>query len=159
MEVWILQWEYPYDIDSNITVWTTEKAAYEQALKEINQKIDNDWDMDEPDMFNHAEEIEILEGQGKLKEAIDKWNDYQMNFNDEHAEYYNVLQKPVLNGPGSTVTAQTLPPVAYQASSPGATCRGTHKEFNPYAYADRSDGTYLCTQCKTFGHIFGTNNP
>lgn len=158
MDVWILQWEYPYDIDSNITVWTTEKEAQQQALKEINQKIDDAWDMDDADMFSHAEEIEILEGQGKLKEAIDKWNDYQMNFNDEHAEYYNVLGRPVLSGEGEP-TAVAVTPVAYQASTPGATCRGTHKEYNPYAYADKPDGTYLCTQCKTFGHIFGTSTP
>lgn len=158
MDVWILQWDYPYDMDSNITVWTTQKAAQEQALKEINEKIDNSWDMDDADMFNYAEEIEVLEGAGKLKEAIDKWNDYQMSFNDEHAEYYNVLQKPILGG-GTADASVTIASGPYQASSPGATCRGSHKEYNPYAHADRADGTYLCTQCKTFGHIFGTNNP
>lgn len=158
MEIWVLDWDYPYDGEHNITLWTTQKAAYQQALREINEKIDGDWDMDEPDMLTHAEKIEELEGQGKLKEAIDVWNDYQNNYNDDHMELYSVYSREVLSGEGEDVVT-SAPPIPYKASSPGATCRGSHKEFNPYAYADKPDGTYLCTQCKTFGHIFGTNQP
>lgn len=110
-------------------------------------------------MFNYAEEIEVLEGAGKLKEALDKWNDYQSNYNDDHAIYYSVVCKQVLSGDGEEVVTSAALSAPFKASSPGATCRGSHKEFNPYAYADKPDGTYLCTQCKTFGHIFGTNQP
>lgn len=159
MEVWVLQWEYPYDMETNITLWTTQKAAQQQALNEINEKIDSDWDMDEPDMLSAAEEIEQFQDSGKLTEAINRWNDYQNNYNDDHAEYYSVFKREVLNGEGSDEVVTSAPPIAYKASSPGATCRGSHREFNPYAYADRPDGTYLCTQCKTFQHIFGSNKP
>lgn len=158
MEVWVLQWEYPYDMETNITLWTTQKAAQQQALKEINERIDNDWDMDDPDMLTHAEKIEELMDAGKLKEAIDVWNDYQNNYNDDHAQYYGVFSRPVLTAdPDEVVTS--APPIQYKATTAGATCRGSHKEYNPYAYADRPDGTYLCTQCKTFGHIFGAKDP
>lgn len=159
MDVWVLDWDYPYDMEHNITLWTTEKAAQQQALSEIKEKIDNDWDMDDAEAFNAAEEIEQFQDAGKLKEAIDRWNDYQNNFNDDHAEIYSIYVRELLNGEGSDEVVTSAPPVLYKASSPGATCRGHHKEYNPYAYADRPDGTYLCTQCKTFGHIFGTNNP
>jgi hypothetical protein len=159
MEVWVLQWEYPYDMESNITLWSTEKAAYQQGLHEINEKIDSDWDMDDPDMLNHAEKIEELVDKGDFREAFAVWNDYQNNYNDEHAEYYAVMMREVLNGEGSDEVVTSAPPIPYKASSPGATCRGSHKEYNPYAYADKPDGTYLCTQCKTFSHIFGNNKP
>jgi hypothetical protein len=155
MDVWVLLWEYPADPDTNVTLWTSQKAAQQQALSEINDHINSQWDMDEPDAYNCAEEIRTLEQAGKLQEAIEKWNDHESE--QDYGQFYTVMKREVIAGDGEVIPA--TPPVAYKASSPGATCRGPHREHNPYAYADRPDGTYLCTQCKTFGHIFGTNKP
>lgn len=158
MEVWVLRWEYPYDCETDVTIWTTCKAAQQKALAEINEQIDGDWDMDDPDALTHAEKIEELEGQGKLEEAINVWNDYQSNYNEDHAQFYTVLKREVFSGEdGEVVTS--APPIPYKATTAGATCRGSHREYNPYAYADKPDGTYLCTQCKTFSAIFGTDKP
>lgn len=157
MAVWSLQWNYSYDMDTNFTVWTTEKAALQQGISEIVKKIDNDWDMDNEDMSRYTDRIKELRSQGKLREAINEWNEYQNHYNNDRAETYLCFMIEVLSGDDEVV--KTPAPVAYQASSPGATCRGSHKEFNPYAYADQPDGSYLCTQCKTFQHIFGTTKP
>ncbi len=154
MEVWLLHWEYPYDMESNITVWTSEQDALKQACSEIEDSITNDWDMDDEHQSQVAEEISDLQKRGKLREAMDAWNDYQSNYNDEYAQYYSVMKKAVQSHDASDVVT-SAPPVAYRASTSGATCRGPCKQYNEYAYADRPDGTHLCRQCSTFQHIFG----
>jgi hypothetical protein len=158
MEVWVLQWERPSDMETNITLWATEKAAYQQAINEINECIGNEWDMDNPDMLTYSEKMSDLADKGNFREALEVWAEYQDLYNERHAEYYSVYVQEVLNGEDSDEDIPLAVPVPYKASSPGATCRGSHQEYNQYAYADRPDGTYLCTQCKTFSHIFGSNS-
>lgn len=29
MDVWVLIWEYPYDVETNVTLWSSQKAAYQ----------------------------------------------------------------------------------------------------------------------------------
>ena len=47
--------------------------------------------------------------------------------------------------------------VQVAASCTGATCRKCHA-YNEYAAPDTSDGTYHCSQCKTFTQVFGQIN-
>jgi len=153
MEVWILEWSYPYDSDNNITVWASEQEAQKQAIKEIQDLITNDWDMDDVDAAACADDIDDMVSRGHYAEAIRRFNDYQDEYNSDYAQYWFVVRKDVLGGNTSTMTSTSR----NYSSSSGATCRGPCKQHNDYANPDRSDGTYVCHQCKTFGHIFGTS--
>lgn len=43
--------------------------------------------------------------------------------------------------------------VPYRALYPGAKCRGPKCSYeSEYAYADKPDGTFVCSQCKSFGY-------
>lgn len=156
MDVWIAQWEYPNDIDSNISIFLSEKEALEDVLSDIEDHITNNWDMDDSDQETWADDISQLHHSGKLREAMEKWNEYQANYNDEYAEYYSVFMKTVQ---GSASTAVSTQPTTHSHSSNGATCRGPCKQHNEYANADRADGTYVCRQCSTFSSIFGVTQP
>jgi hypothetical protein len=150
-EVWIVRWEHPDDMEVNITLWTSEQDALKQALSEIQNEIDNNWDMDDTYQSQYADEIKRLSGLGKLRQAMVAWNDYQDNHNDEYGEWYSVSKQEVLSMDDEVVTSAL--PVAFKPSTTGATCRGPCKQYNEYAYADRRDGTHLCRQCSTFQHI------
>lgn len=156
MDVWVSVWEYPNDMDHNFAVFLTEKDALEDVLSDIEDHITNNWDMDEPDQSNYADEISDLHAQGKLREAMDKWNEYQDNYNDQYAEYYSVIKKELQGGSSASVIPVRA---ATHSHINGATCRGPCKQHNEYANADRSDGTYVCRQCSTFQSIFGVNQP
>lgn|SRR5574337_39124 len=155
MSVWILKWDYPSDFENNITVWDSEEAALEQAATEIQDKITDGWDQDDPDQMRYSESISEFAKHKKYREVVQEWNDYQDNYNDQFGEWYLIWEEEVLTG--KNVTPRSILPddASYTASSPGATCRGPCKQHNNYAYADRSDGTYMCHQCSTFQHIFG----
>lgn len=157
MDVWIAQWEYPNDMDSNISVFLTEKDALEDVLSDIEDHITNNWDMDDSDQSQWADDISALHQSGKLREAMDKWNEYQANYNDEYAEYYSVIKKEVQGGSSASVIPTRV--ATHSHASNGATCRGPCKQHNEYANPDRADGTYLCRQCSTFQTIFGVNQP
>lgn len=152
MEVWVVEWSYPYDNENNVTVWANKVDAQKQACKEINELI-NEWDMDDVHAASCAEDISDMVGRGQYAEAIRRFNDYQDEYNSDYAQYWFVSSKPVLSGDGSEPS--TNAPVAYKATTSGATCRGPCGQHNEYAYADRPDGTHLCRQCSTFQHIFG----
>lgn len=161
MEVWVVKWDYPYDMDNNITVWVDELSALQAACKEIKRKIDSDWDMDDSDQEEAAKLFDSQIAAGTvdgLRNAMKTWNDYQDNFNDENGEWYFVWSETVHGAPDIQANIQQTTPVAYKASVAGATCRGPCKQHNPYAYADKPDGTHLCHQCSTFQSIFGVKS-
>lgn len=153
MDVWAMVWEYPNESENNFTLWSNELDALEKACSEIEDKITDQWDMDDETQSEYAGEIARFHEQGKRREAMEKWNDYQSNYNDDYAEYYSVLKKTVLSDTGDVVSP--TPGAQYKATTSGATCRGPCKQFNDYAYADRPDGTHMCYQCSTFNHVFG----
>jgi hypothetical protein len=156
MDVWVLEWSYPYDGENNITLWASQVDAQKQALKEINDLISNDWDMDNEDAATCADEISSFMGQGRYGDAIKRFNDYQDEYNSDYCQYWHVRSYPVLSS-DEDVTA--IKPVPYKATTSGATCRGPCGQFNEYAYADKPDGTHMCRQCSTFHSIFGTTKP
>ena len=153
MEVWVLEWSYPYDNEHNVTLWTTQSEAQEQALKEIIDVIANDFDMDDVHASSCADDIDDMMRRGQRDEAIQRWNDFQMEYRDDQAQYYYVSKKEVL---GAGAKASPSGGASFIATSNGATCRGPCGQFNEYAQADRADGTHICRQCSTFQHIFGT---
>ena len=154
MEVWVLEWSYPYDMENNITVWSNQVDAQKQALNEINELISNDWDMDDIDASSCADDINDKIKRGQYTEALKRWNDYQDEYNSDYAQYWHVYSRELLSSDPSELPKIT--PTAYRATTSGATCRGPCKQYNDYAYADSPDGTYVCHQCSTFQHIFGT---
>ncbi len=155
MDVWILEYNCISDGEVSISLWANEYDALVECLSIIKHKIDIEWDMDNSDMFTYAEEIDLLQDAGKLRDAIRKWNDYQDDHNSDYAQYYQVYFRPVHGLESASNAVVNGPAAPYRASSPGATCRGHCKEYNEYAYADRRDGTYVCRQCSTFQKIFG----
>jgi hypothetical protein len=158
MEVWALQWDYPCDMEHNITLWTDEMSALRQACTEIKQKIDGEWDMGEAFIEKAAklfEESAVVDTIDSLRSALLVWNEFQNDFNDENGEWYSVTKYQVL-GNSDIQGGCRPPPTVYKATAAGATCRGPCKTYNEYAYADQPDGTHMCHQCSTFQHIFGT---
>lgn len=156
MEVWIAQWDYAYDDEHNVTVWASEAEALKSVCDQIEDNITNNWDMDNEEQSQCADEITALQSQNKYREIIQKWNDYQSESDDDHAEYWSVSRKNVLTGDGEAVTLS--PPAVYKPTTSGATCRGPCGLYNNYALADRADGTHVCYQCSTFQHIFGVKS-
>lgn len=155
MEVWVLEWSYPYDNEHNVTVWNNQVDAQKQALKEIVDVIANDFDMDDSSASACADDIDDMMNRGQLADAIRRWNDFQDDHNSDHAQYYFVSKKEVL-GEGSMSAPSGGS--SFTATSSGATCRGPCGQYNEYAQADRADGTHVCRQCSTFNHIFGTKS-
>jgi hypothetical protein len=150
MEIWVLEWSHPNDGENNVTVWERQEDAQRQALKEIADVITNDWDMDDVYASSCADDIDDMVNRGQLGKAISRFNDYQDEHNSDYAQYWFVSKKEVLGANGKRTNEHV--------HSNGATCRGPCKQHNPYANADKSDGTYVCRQCKTFSSIFG-NSP
>lgn len=146
MEVWVLEWSCPNDGESNVSVWERQEDAQRQALKEIADVITNDWDMDDVQASSCADDIDDMTARGQLGEAIRRFNDFQDDYNSDYAQYWFVSKKEVLGAGGKGTSSHR--------HSNGATCRGPCKQHNEYANPDRSDGTYVCRQCKTFGYIF-----
>lgn len=160
MEVWVLEWSYPYDMEHNVTVWGDEESALKQGCTEIKQKIAGDWDMDDENMEQAAKAFDEHLGRGEYEAAIGVWNNFQNDYNDEQGEWYYCNKHEVLGA--TDVDGGCRPPVAkaaFKATTAGATCRGPCKQWNEYAYADQPDGTHVCHQCSTFQHIFGTTKP
>jgi hypothetical protein len=156
MEVWVKQWDCPNDSEHNITLWFSEVDALRSTCDEIEDYITNNWDMDDEDQESYASDITGFVVRKQYRDAIERWNDYQNNYNDEYGQWWSVSRKEILGGDESNL-AETQRPMAFKASHSGATCRGPCKQFNDYAYADQPDGTHLCRQCSTFQHIFGVN--
>ena len=155
MEVWIKQREDISDLEVNVTVWDNEQDALQSTCQEILKKIAGNWDMDEEHMSQAADHIDA-EIQGKRwRSAMDLWNDFESNYNDDYAEYFSVYKRDVLSSSDS-LPVTLSPPKPYNPTTNGSTCRGPCGQYNDYAMADRADGTHVCHQCSTFQTIFGT---
>lgn len=159
MDVWVAEWDYPYDGEHDVSVFLSEQDALEDVLNSIDDIIDNHWDpSNDPDQEQCMDEINSLRNQGKLREAMDRWNAYESNYNDDQGQFYSVTKKNVRGGSSCSVLPTNTPTPTFKTSVQGATCRGPCKTHNEYANADRADGTYVCRQCSTFQHIFGTKS-
>ena len=159
MEVWVLEWSVPSDGESNVTLWESEKDAYLQAASEIEDHITNNWDMDDETQAMYADEVQDFFKRHKYMEGIKHFHDYENNYNEDYAQYWEVYSREIMKRDSRDVVPNPSTSIAYKATASGATCRGPCHQFNEYAYADRPDGTHMCRQCSTFHSIFGTDKP
>ena len=156
MDVWVIEWSCRDDGDSKVTVWSNEIDAQKQAVKEISGFINGSFDFDDPNDESCAEDFNDMVARKDYKGAIRRFNDHQDDHNSDYAQFWFVSKKSVLSGTGQMTNSLNTSANASSFHSNGATCRGPCKQHNPYANADKSDGTYVCRQCSTFKSIFGT---
>jgi hypothetical protein len=176
--VWILTWENPTDGETAVTVWDTDNAARKQACSEIQDDILNGWDMTDYEAASQAKLINDAIARCNYSRAMEYYNEWQSD--RDYGTFYYVCEKSLLTPQDARdpdvfdedffealvsedddedeedeEEDEEVDDSPYQASVPGATCRGPCKSYNNMAYADKRDGTYCCYQCKTFSHIFG----
>src|SRR5271163_2336577 len=97
MEIWVLHWSYPYDNETNISLWDTHENALKFACQEIQDVIANEWDMSDETQKDFAQQFESNFSSQKWTDAIGVWEDYQDNHNSEYAQYWKVYSRPVLS--------------------------------------------------------------
>lgn len=125
----------------------------------------SNWDLDEEFIHEAAKSITDCINAGALDVAVEKWNDFQCEFHDDCpqtylvAEYEIETRKPalktlILSDFESDEEEEEEEDDSVIMEVSGATCRGPCKQYNEYAYPDRLDGTYHCSQCKTFQGMF-----
>jgi hypothetical protein len=179
--VWVIEWSYPSDGESNVTVWDGEKSAAKQACSEIQSRISDDWDMTDYDQASSARQINDYVSAGQYLKAVKYWNNCSSNCDSDYAMYWEVREAQVGDLSGASEPIVFDPDYftalldseeeeeddgildaefeevdeAYQASNPGATCRGPCGQFNEYAYANKRDGTHVCHSCRMMSQVFG----
>jgi hypothetical protein len=179
MSVWVLTYEYVDDGSHTVTVFSTETDAFAQAASEIQDVIADSWNMNDLDQADAAKTINGFIAANNYKKAVRYWNDCSENVDSNYPQYWTVSEQDPARTPSLPTIfdasyftallddeeeedASTQTPSdgledgdGFVTSTPGATCRGTHAEWNEYATADRRDGTYLCQQCRMFRQVFG----
>lgn len=173
--VWVIEWTQPGQSEYHSTVWATEQDALRQACNDMLERI-SDWDLDDTDIESNARKINDLVANGDFKTALNEYSDYESESDYEYSQFWNVYeQKTIKTRPAAPTLLLFSDPddededneddeeeeidfdteEPYQASVPGATCRGPCKAVNEHAYADRRDGTHVCYQCKLMSQVFG----
>lgn len=162
------------DNSSNTTLFDDEVAAYKEACFKIQDSIRRNWNMKDKECASKAYQINLLVKAKNYSDAVRLWNNADENgqYND-HIDYCVIpkqtysesdINDPMIfndshfvalglnSGANSATSISYTNPVKepYKATVAGAKCRGDHGEYNPHAYADKSDGTYMSYQCKMF---------
>lgn len=174
--VWLVEWSRgagTAESETKVTCWSSEGDARMSACRNILSDINKNWDLDDDDQRDSAKSINNLCALGSLKEAISEYNDWNANLDDyESQRFLHVHEEKVQTFSGGLCLLHISDPddeedeeedlasnhveeEAYQASTPGATCRGPCGNYNPDAYADKRDGTHVCYQCKMMFQVFG----
>ena len=177
--IWVLEWDYPGDGDSNVSLWDTEENACKQACADIIDYINDHFSLaNDPDHYQAAKEIQDYIDNGEYAQAVKHWNYCDANCDSERRQFWTVYKRDTLDD--SHVSSFHRIEFPYQkdedegededervvnknhndsarkafiASKHGATCRGC-KQYNEYAYADNSDDTYECYSCKSYHRMF-----
>lgn len=173
---WVLTWDYPYDGEHNVTLWSTEESAQMQACSEIQEWISSEWDMCDVDQASTAQSINNFIINRQWQDVISEFNNCDMNTDTDQNQWWAVQEMNTHLPSAATIPSAWAPTFfaalfpddeedeeeededetePYLATTSGATCRGSHAEYNEHAFADRRDGTYLCYQCKMFKQVFG----
>lgn len=169
MEVIVLHVDGGHEPD--FSVWENEEGAAKQACTLIAETIDNELDLNDPDVLADAKKINDLIKSSKYLEAVNYWNDCDLvsgfggYFNYYWIESRTVgktsdVDKPELFNvePEDEDTDSCSPPAGqYQpimGAGCGATCRKCHTP-NEYATPDKADGTYVCRGCNMLAGVFG----
>jgi hypothetical protein len=170
---YIVECSCPDEYEYTVTLFVSEKDALSQACFDMMNVLTDHLNLSEEQDYEAAEEINGLIDSGDYRGALRVWNDAQTTI------YWHVYEKPCIIGaqkPNSILLGpfqsdedeedekevEAVPPTspsAFMATTPGATCRGPCGNHNPDAYADRSDGTHVCYQCKYMSQVFGSKDP
>jgi len=177
--VWIVEWQQPEVSDFKVTVFARESDAFMQVAHDIMEQV-MDWDLSDSDIEAIARSINDYVSVGDYKNALSKFNDDQATLDTDQEQFFFVYERKENIGaqaPNLIIFSdvdedeedeeededETIPPTArsgdFKTSVPGATCRGPCGNYNPDAYADMSDGTYCCYQCKLMSQVFGGKVP
>lgn len=148
MDIYVVEYQNFSNFETKVTLFATEKDALTQALKDARKHIDRKWELGDEDTAACLEEINELEANGNLRGALDKFNDREGDMYD--STFWMVYPERVIG-----FDEPSAHKITYKATASGATCRGSCKNYNEYAYADQPDGTYVCYQCSMFKHILG----
>lgn len=181
MKVWTVEWSFPSNCDSGVTVWDSEDAANKQACTEILDDVQN-WDFSDSDVKDCAKRINDYVANGDLKAAVREYNDWQAEQDYEYQQFFSITQRDIQTNPGTPSLIlfddddddccgcdccgnedcggdcedddcdDNEPFVATHA---GATCRGPCGLYSEFAYADCYEGTFVCYQCKMMSQVFG----
>lgn len=169
--VWIVEWRYPAENDSSVTVWPSETDAHKAACRDILNEIRDYWDLQAPMQRDTAKLINDLIKKGHFRRAISEWNDCDLNCNSGDDQYWYVYEVDARAFVGDIgLLDESLfanddeeedssdsddEEEEYLATEPGAICRGPCKQHSVYAYANRRDGTYVCCSCRLMSQVFG----
>lgn len=169
--VWILEWSYPYDSDSYIDIFDSEENALKQACADIVDHINETLDVIGDQEHNLlATDIQTYLDNNEYAKAVRYWNSSEVNCDNDHSQYWNVYEREVktisdlvtigsIHLPDQDIDYEdedsktTAKENIFIATECGAKCRCCIN-YNEYAYADKSDGTYECYSCRSMRNIF-----
>jgi len=173
--VWIVELDRPGQCEVDIFVWDTERNALYAAAADILDCV-RDWDLSDYDAHERATDINNAVACGDYRNAIQLYNDWESEQNQEYSQYFSVYERDIQTS-RITPTLMLIPDLdseeeedeedddceeenePFEAAHPGATCRGPCNNYNPDAYADKYDGTYCCYQCRMLSQVFGGKIP
>jgi hypothetical protein len=172
--VWIVEWHQPGQNEVNVTCWASEADALRIACHEMLESLPDNWDLDDSEGKANARTVNDLVANGDYRAALNEYSDFESESNNyEYSQYWNVyerqegthakmptlllLDNPDPNEDEDDDDDEDEDEENYQASCPGATCRGPNCGYvSPDAYADKRDGTFVCYQCRMMSQVFGS---
>jgi len=167
--VWIVEWTQSGQSAVKVTVFTHEGDAFAATGASIMHRVSNDWDLGDVDCKTRAYAVSDACAASNWKEAVRLFNDWEVDGDYETMHQYRVYERkpcevfPVVHLlrelPTTATPVPPTTPTVWKATHPGATCRGPCKQVSTDAYADQSNGTYCCYQCKFMSQAFGRPIP
>jgi len=159
--------------DKDSYFFQNEDDALREACSDLLNHISSYWDLSDSSDLNMAESIQDDVRVGRYRSALSAFNDHEgdrcggptyfsvtdasIRTNGNSPTYIDFSEYHDLDDEGDENEEEEdeEDDSPYQASSPGATCRGPCGNPSTDAYADQRDGTFLCYQCKLMGGVFG----
>lgn len=168
--MWLLTWKFPSQGECEFVAFDSEIVALEQAAGEVLAHVESEWDMSVPLQYGEAKSINESMLAGNWAQVVNLFNGSSTNADHNFMIWevvkltpktvaWTVPQPLSLPKEEKEEAPPTLKPenISYQASEPGATCRGPKcGVYSEYAYADNTNGTFLCHSCKMMISIFGS---
>ena len=147
-KVYIAEWQYPAQGDTDIQVYETK----ELAAKAICIDIERELKLNGVSLLSHSGILILsLIANKSYYTAIDNYNDYQLTeVDDDHRDFWYIHEREIVPDLRTTfipTTKATQTTVAKPVAN-GSFCRRCHN-FNEYAVADQDDGKHTCWGCKT----------
>lgn len=150
------------------TIFDREDIALAEAGSDILNLMRDNWDLSDDDLREHACEIQDFIRASSYRDAIAEYNYHEERRTRDYPVFVAVRSEVVkqyamqhsfidFSEYEEEEEEEEDEPTSFApfvATSPGATCRGPCGNPSNDAYADRSDGTFVCYQCKLFGGVF-----